>query len=67
MPKIFMSYPEGAFSGDAIDLLAEEITNGAPSIEKLPDTPYVRSNIWIYATEFPSGRVYHGGTSGGTR
>jgi len=31
MPKIFMSYPEGAFSEDALDSLAEEITNGAPS------------------------------------
>jgi len=47
--EIFMSYPEGAFSEDAIDSLAEEITNGAPSIEKLPDTPYVQSNIWIFA------------------
>jgi phenylpyruvate tautomerase PptA (4-oxalocrotonate tautomerase family) len=67
MPKILMSYPEGAFAEGAIDSLAEEITNGAPSIEKLPDTPYVRSNIWIYAREFSSGRVYHGGTSGGTK
>lgn len=67
MPKIFMSYPEGTFSKDAIDSLAEEITNGAPSIEKLPNTSYVRSNIWIYAREFPSARVYHGGVSGGTK
>ena len=67
MPKIFMSYPQGAFTEDAIASLAEEITNGAPSIEQLPDTPYVRSNIWLYAREYPSGRVYHGGVSGGQR
>jgi phenylpyruvate tautomerase PptA (4-oxalocrotonate tautomerase family) len=30
-------------------------------------TPYVRSNIWIYAKEFAAGRVYHGGKSGGTK
>jgi phenylpyruvate tautomerase PptA (4-oxalocrotonate tautomerase family) len=67
MPKIFISYPEGAFPGNAIDSLADEITAHASSFERLPDTPYVRSNIWIYAREFAADRVYHGGKSGGTK
>jgi phenylpyruvate tautomerase PptA (4-oxalocrotonate tautomerase family) len=67
MPKIFISYPEGAFPGNAIDSLADEITTHASSFEKLPDTPYVRSNIWIYAREFAAERVYHGGKPGGPK
>jgi hypothetical protein len=33
----------------------------------LPDTGYVRSNIWIYAKEYAHDRVYHGGKAGGTK
>jgi len=67
MPKIYINYPEGAFPENAIDSLADEITNYAPEFEKLPDTPYVRSNIWIYAKEYAAKRVYHGGKAGGTK
>lgn len=67
MPKIYINYPEGAFPGNTIDSLANEITNHAPEFEKLPDTPYVRSNIWIYAKEYAADRVYHGGKAGGTK
>ena len=67
MPKIFMKYPQGTFPADSLDLLAEEVTTRALAFEKLPDTPYVRSNIWIYANEYASERVYHGGRAGGTK
>jgi len=67
MPKIYINYPQGAFPGNAMDLLADEITTHAPGFEKLPDTPYVRSNIWIYANEYPAEKVYHGGKPGGTK
>jgi hypothetical protein len=67
MPKIYINYPQGAFPENAIDSLADEITNCAPKFEKLPDTPYVRSNIWIYASEYAADRVYHGGNAGGTK
>jgi phenylpyruvate tautomerase PptA (4-oxalocrotonate tautomerase family) len=66
MPKVYINYPEGTFPGNAMDSLADEITAYAPTLEKLPDTPYVRSNIWIYAKEYAAGRVYHGGKAGGT-
>lgn len=67
MPKICINYPEGAFPENAIDSLVEEITNNAPKLEELPDTPYVRSNIWIYAKEYAAHQVYHGGKPGGTK
>jgi len=66
MPKIFTKYPRGTFPADSLDLLVEEVTTRALAFEKLPDTPYVRSNIWIYANEYAPERVYHGGKAGGT-
>jgi phenylpyruvate tautomerase PptA (4-oxalocrotonate tautomerase family) len=67
MPKVFINYPEGAFSEDALDALAEEITTTGLECEKLPDTPYVRSNIWVYANEYAAARVFHGGKPSGTK
>jgi phenylpyruvate tautomerase PptA (4-oxalocrotonate tautomerase family) len=67
MPKVFINYPEGTFSADALDALAEEITAIGLECEKLPDTPYVRSNIWIYAREYAVEKVYHGGKPRGTK
>ena len=67
MPKIYINYPEGAFPENAMDSLANEITAYAPALEKLPDTEYVRSNVWIYANEYAAGKVYHGGKAGGTK
>ena len=67
MPKVFINYPKGAFSDDALDALAEEITTTGLECERLPDTPYVRSNIWIYAREYAADRVYHGGKPRGTK
>jgi phenylpyruvate tautomerase PptA (4-oxalocrotonate tautomerase family) len=67
MPKVFISYPAGTFSEDALDALAEEITTTGLECEKLPDTPYVRSNIWVYANEYAAERVYHGGKPLGTK
>jgi phenylpyruvate tautomerase PptA (4-oxalocrotonate tautomerase family) len=67
MPKVFIHYPEGTFSADALATLAEEITTVGLECEKLPDTPYVRSNIWIYAQEYSTASVFHAGKPGGTK
>ena len=67
MPKVFINYPEGTFSASALDALAGEITTIGRECEKLPDTPYVRSNIWVYAREYGAGKVYHGGNPLGTK
>jgi phenylpyruvate tautomerase PptA (4-oxalocrotonate tautomerase family) len=67
MPKVFINYPNGTFSEQALSALAEEITTTGLECEKLPDTPYVRSNIWVYAKEYDADRVYHGGKPCGTK
>lgn len=67
MPKMFLHYPEGVFSQGSLDALAEEVTTIGLQCEGLPDTLYVRSNIWFYAQEYPAGRVYHGGEPLGTK
>jgi phenylpyruvate tautomerase PptA (4-oxalocrotonate tautomerase family) len=67
MPKVFIHYPKGTFSERALDALAEEITTTGLECEKLPDTPYVRSNIWVYANEYAAERVYHEGRPRGTK
>jgi len=67
MPKVFINYPKGTFSASALDALAEEITTIGLECEKLPDTPYVRSNIWIYAREYAADKIYHGGKPRGTK
>jgi phenylpyruvate tautomerase PptA (4-oxalocrotonate tautomerase family) len=67
MPKIFINYPKGTFSDHALDALAEELTSAGLACEKLPDTPYVRSNIWVYSREYAAEKVYHGGKPGGTK
>jgi len=67
MPKVFINYPKGTFSASELDALAEEITTIGLECEKLPATPYVRSNIWIYAREYAADKVYHGGKPYGTK
>ena len=67
MPKVFINYPKGTFSAHALDSLAEEITTIGLECEKLPDTPYVRSNIWVYAREYSVDEVFHGGKPRGTK
>ena len=67
MPKIYISYPTSAFSQAALDSLAEELTTIGLECEKLSDTPYVRSNIWVYANEYAAEKVFHGGKAGGTK
>ncbi len=67
MPKIFIHNPIGTFREGAFDRLADEITIAGMECEKLPDTDFALSNIWVYAREYDAERVYHGGSSAGTR
>jgi phenylpyruvate tautomerase PptA (4-oxalocrotonate tautomerase family) len=67
MPLIYVNCPENTFSAAAKDALAEELTTLALAAEQLPDTPFVRSTVWIYIHEYPAATVYHGGKSAGTR
>jgi phenylpyruvate tautomerase PptA (4-oxalocrotonate tautomerase family) len=67
MPKIYINCPEGTFTTKAKELLAEELTSLAIELERLPDTLYVRSTVWIHLNEYPAGNVFHGGKPGGTK
>lgn len=67
MPLIYVNCPENTFSAAAKDALAEELTSIALATERLPDTPFVRSTVWIYIHEYPAATVYHGGKPAGTK
>ena len=66
MPLIYVNCPENTFSAAAKDALAEELTTIALATERLPDTPYGRSKVWIYFHDYPAAAVYHGGQTTGT-
>ena len=67
MPLIYVNCPENTFSAAAKDALADELTTIALATERLPDTPYGRSKVWIYFHEYPAAMVYHGGQTAGTQ
>jgi phenylpyruvate tautomerase PptA (4-oxalocrotonate tautomerase family) len=67
MPKINLKCPVETFSTAAKAQLAEDFTTIGTKLEKLPDTSYVRGNVWIYFEEYPADNVFHGGKSGGTK
>ena len=66
MPLIYINYPEGTFMSEALDALARQVSKDGGDLEKLADDPFVRSTTWVYANEYKTTRVYHGGKPGGT-
>jgi phenylpyruvate tautomerase PptA (4-oxalocrotonate tautomerase family) len=68
MPIIYLSFPEGTFTQDDLDSLAERITRDAMELEKLPfDNEWLRSTTLIFARAYPQAQVYHGGKPGGNK
>jgi phenylpyruvate tautomerase PptA (4-oxalocrotonate tautomerase family) len=67
MPIMHLSYPEGAFTCDALDSLAAQLTQDATELEKFPPNDWVRSTAPIYAQAYSEGQVYHGGKPGGNK
>ena len=67
MPLIQIHYPQGAFTPQALDTLAQQVSKDGGDLEKLADDPFVRSTTWVYANEYDPARVYHGGKPGGTK
>lgn len=67
MPLIYLNAPEGTFSDEARDALAQELTTIGLECEDLPQHPFDRSTCWIYFRDYPPGKVYHGGIPGGTK
>jgi phenylpyruvate tautomerase PptA (4-oxalocrotonate tautomerase family) len=66
MPLIHVTAPTGTFTDVARDRLADDLTTISLTHEGLPQTPFVRSTVWIYFHEPEPTRVYHGGRPGGT-
>ena len=67
MPKMFLHYPQGAFTRANLELLAQELTQIGLQCERMPETTYGRSNVWLYAREYPIDQVFVGGRTGGTK
>ena len=67
MPLIYLNCPANTFTNEAKSELANEITTIALKIEGLPNTPFVRSTVWIYINEYPAANVFHGGLSVGAK
>lgn len=62
---MFLNYPQGTFTPEALDRLANQITRDGEELEGLPLTDYVLSTTWVYAREYAKERIYHGGKPGG--
>ena len=62
MPLIYLHCPVETFTDTAKNEMAKELTTLALQVERLPDTPFVRSTCWIYMHEYAASGVYHGGT-----
>jgi phenylpyruvate tautomerase PptA (4-oxalocrotonate tautomerase family) len=67
MPRSTSTIQREHFPENAIDSLADEITNYAQKLEKLPNTPYVRSNIWVYAKRIRCRQGLSRREAGGTK
>jgi phenylpyruvate tautomerase PptA (4-oxalocrotonate tautomerase family) len=67
MPLMYVNYPEGTFTQEAINKLAFQLTNFGEDAEKIPKTPYLFSTTWVYFRPYSSELVFHGGKSGGTK
>ncbi|NWE34216.1 tautomerase family protein [Pseudomonas gingeri] len=65
MPLIYVNSPQGTFSTESRDQLAQALTVAALESEGLPVTPFVKSTVWIYFNDYPKSHVYHGGKTGG--
>ena len=65
MPLIYFNCPEGTFNQKARTKMANELTEIALEVEKLPQTDFVRSTCWIYFHEYPKAAIYHGGSNKG--
>lgn len=67
MPLITIHYPVGTFTQQSLDTLAAQISKDGGDLEKLADDPFIRSTTWVFAHEYDSAHVYHGGKPGGTK
>ena len=61
MPLIDLTYPQGTFTPDQRQELADELTTILLRAERAPDTEFFRSVTWINVHELPEGTVLTAG------
>jgi phenylpyruvate tautomerase PptA (4-oxalocrotonate tautomerase family) len=65
---MYLSFTEGAFDPSGLDSLAQEITQDAMELEKLPfQNEWVRSTTLVFTRAYAQAHVYHGGKPGGNK
>jgi len=65
---MYLSYTEGTFTPENLDIAVNQITRDGDELEKIPLSEWALSTTWVYAREYPKERVYRGGkpsSSGG--
>ena len=67
MPLMYLHYPEGTFTPEALNTVANQITRDGEELEKLPLTDWVLSTTWVYAREYHKEKIFHGGKPGGAK
>ena len=60
MPKIFVHVPRGTFDAVRRQGIASELTNLAIECERLPPSPFIKSAVWIYFSQYDSDEVFMG-------
>ena len=61
MPMMNLTYPQGAFSSEQREELAEQLTTALLRAERAPDTEFFRSITWVFVNELPEGAVLAAG------
>jgi phenylpyruvate tautomerase PptA (4-oxalocrotonate tautomerase family) len=64
---MYLDSPSGTFSPESLHALVEDMTTIALRLEKIPETTFTRSMVWIYVKEFEPQMVFHSGKPGGTK
>lgn len=61
MPKIFIHAPENTFDAAARQRVAADLTELALECEKIPKSPFAKSNAWIYFNQYAADEVFMAG------
>jgi phenylpyruvate tautomerase PptA (4-oxalocrotonate tautomerase family) len=61
MPKMMIHSPAGTFDAASREQLATALTELGLDCESLPQTPFVRSTVWIYFNEYQPDCVFMAG------
>lgn len=60
MPKIIIHAPERTFDAAGRQRIAAELTELALECEKIPKSPFAKSNAWIYFNQYAADAVFMG-------